>query len=82
MKLPRNLSGEDLASLLRRYGYTVSRQSGSHIRLSSSYTGETHHVTIPRHNSLKVGLLSAILSEAAAYLGIERDDLIQTLFGD
>jgi len=82
VKLPRDLSGENLASLLRRYGYSFSRQSGSHIRLTSSYTGETHYITIPRHASLKVGLLSAILSEVAAYIGVEGDDLIQTLFGD
>lgn len=82
MKLPRDLSGENLASLLRRYGYSFSRQSGSHIRLTSSYTGETHHITILRYASLKVGLLSAILSEVAAYIGVEGDDLIQTLFGD
>ena len=82
MKLPRGLSGEDLASLLRRYGYTVSRQTGSHIRLTSSYKGETHHITIPRHGSLKVGTVSAILSDVATYLGIERDDIIHTLFGN
>ena len=34
MKLPRDLSGQELARLLRRLGYVVSRQKGSHIRLT------------------------------------------------
>jgi predicted RNA binding protein YcfA (HicA-like mRNA interferase family) len=80
VKLPRELSGEALASLLRRYGYGISRQTGSHLRLTSTRSGETHHVTIPRHQSLKVGTLSAILANVAAYLGIDRQDLAKELF--
>jgi predicted RNA binding protein YcfA (HicA-like mRNA interferase family) len=30
MKLPRNLSGEDLAKALERLGYQVTRQTGFH----------------------------------------------------
>ena len=37
MKLPRNLGGEELASLLGKYGYRIIRQTGSHIRLTSIY---------------------------------------------
>ncbi len=51
MKLPRDVSGEELAVLLRRYGYEVTRQTGSHMRLTTMQGGE-HHVTIPRHKSL------------------------------
>jgi predicted RNA binding protein YcfA (HicA-like mRNA interferase family) len=39
VKLPRDLSGEDLAVLLRRYGYQVTRQTGSHLRLTSTLKG-------------------------------------------
>ena len=40
MRLPRNLSGVELASLLaRRYGYVLARQRGSHMRLTSNYLG-------------------------------------------
>ena len=35
MKLPRDLSGPDLVEALARIGYRVSRQTGSHIRLST-----------------------------------------------
>ena len=36
MKLPRDLSGDELAKALARLGYIVDRQTGSHIRLSVS----------------------------------------------
>ena len=80
MRLPRDLSGEQLAVLLRRYGYKVTRQTGSHVRLTTTQEGE-HHVTIPRHGSLRVGTLSAILSDVAEHLGISRQALLEALFG-
>ena len=80
MRLPRNLSGAELASLLaRRYGYVVTRQRGSHMRLTSSYLGYDHHITIPRHDPLKVGTLGSILNDVAHYLGIDLRDLQQEL---
>jgi predicted RNA binding protein YcfA (HicA-like mRNA interferase family) len=36
MKLPRDLDGEELSRLLSIYGYNITRQTGSHIRLSTS----------------------------------------------
>jgi predicted RNA binding protein YcfA (HicA-like mRNA interferase family) len=62
MRLPRDLGGEDLAILLKRYGYEVTRQTGSHLRLTTQQEGE-HHITIPRHAALRVGTLNAILKE-------------------
>jgi predicted RNA binding protein YcfA (HicA-like mRNA interferase family) len=81
MRLPRDLSGDQLAVLLRRYGYEVTRQTGSHMRLTTTREGE-HHVTIPRHDSLRVGTLSAILSDVAEHLGIPRQALLEALFGE
>jgi len=40
MKLPRHLGGEDLAALLGRYGYQMTRQTGSHVRLTSIDKGK------------------------------------------
>lgn len=37
MKLPRDIGGSELASLLGKYGYHVTRQTGSHLRLTSTY---------------------------------------------
>ena len=52
-KLPRDVSGTKLASLLRKYGYEITRQTGSHIRPTSRYTGEEHNITIPAHATKK-----------------------------
>jgi predicted RNA binding protein YcfA (HicA-like mRNA interferase family) len=46
LKVPRDVSGEDLVRSLRRFGYQPTRQSGSHIRLTSKIKGTEHHVTI------------------------------------
>jgi predicted RNA binding protein YcfA (HicA-like mRNA interferase family) len=54
MKLPRDVSGADLGKCLGRLGYAVTRQTGSHLRLTTSEHGQ-HHVTIPNHDPLKVG---------------------------
>ncbi len=80
MKLPRDLSGEGLARLLRKYGYKVTRQSGSHMRLTSSAKETEHHITVPAHDPLKVGTLSGILGEVAAYLRIGKAALAKELF--
>lgn len=80
MRLPRDLSGWALARALERYGYTVTRQTGSHLRLTTQQGGE-HHVTIPAHEHLRVGTLSAILTAVAAHLGRDRTEVVQELFG-
>jgi predicted RNA binding protein YcfA (HicA-like mRNA interferase family) len=81
LKLPRDLSAAELASLLRRYGYEVTRQTGSHLRLTSSAKAGQHHVTIPAHRSLRVGTLSGILVDVALYLEIDKEALTEELFG-
>ena len=80
MKLPRDLSGHELIKLLRRYGYEKMRQVGGHIRLKSTICGHAHHVTVPDHPSLRLGTLSSILSDVAAYLNVERSKLEEELF--
>lgn len=82
MRLPRDISGEELARLLKRYGYQITRQTGSHMRLTSTYRGDEHHITIPRHKSLRVGTLSGILKDIADYLTIDKEVLIRELFGE
>ncbi len=83
MKLPRNLSGKDLIRSLARLGYVVSRQKGSHIRLtrSATYNHPEHHISIPNQDELKVGLLADILDDVAATQGITREALMELLFG-
>jgi predicted RNA binding protein YcfA (HicA-like mRNA interferase family) len=81
LKLPRDVSGEELVRALRHFGYEVTRQTGSHIRVTSKFKGAEHHVTIPAHKQLKVGTLAEILSDVASYLGLPREQPTQQLFG-
>ncbi|MGA2605830.1 MAG: type II toxin-antitoxin system HicA family toxin [Terriglobia bacterium] len=80
MKLPRDVSGEELVRSLRRFGYEITRQTGSHIRVTLNVESGQHHVTIPAHKQVKVGTLAGILSDVAAHLGLTREQLIEQLF--
>ncbi|MDT7690254.1 MAG: hypothetical protein QOE46_3013 [Acidobacteriota bacterium] len=75
MKLPRDVSGDDLMKALRVLGYEVTRQTGSHYRITTTQGGE-HHATIPRHNPLRIGTFAAILDNVAEHFGISRNELI------
>jgi predicted RNA binding protein YcfA (HicA-like mRNA interferase family) len=79
VKLPRDLSGQELVNALARLGYEVSRQTGSHIRLTTQRNGE-HHVTVPAHDPIKIGTLNAILRDVADHASLSREELLEELF--
>lgn len=78
MRLPRDIDGTELAKALSKVGYEVTRQSGSHIRLTLAEAPQ-HHITIPAHQPLKVGTLAAVLAEVAGRLGLDRQGLLDRL---
>jgi predicted RNA binding protein YcfA (HicA-like mRNA interferase family) len=80
MRLPRDISAAELISSLQKIGYAVSRQKGSHIRLTTAVNGQ-HHITIPNHNSIKVGTLSSILNDVAAHFNLSKEEIAEKLFG-
>lgn len=79
MKLPRDISAVDLIKALKVFGYTVTRQAGSHIRVTTTQNGE-HHVTIPNHDPIKIGTLSSILNDVAIHFNISKEEVIKQLF--
>lgn len=79
MRLPRDISGIELTKKLNQYGYRITRQTGSHLRLTTQLNGE-HHIIIPQHKDLRLGTLSAILTDIAEHLGISKDEIIGELF--
>ena len=79
MRLPRDLTGKKFAKIVEVLGYRIERQTGSHIRLTTSKNGE-HHITIPNHSPIKVGTLNAILKDIANHFETTREDLIDQLF--
>ena len=80
MRLPRDVDGKRLAALLRPYGYEITRQTGSHMRLTSRLKGREHHVTIPAHKELSVGTLHSVLREVATYLEMGLGAVLDDLF--
>ncbi len=80
MRLPRDVSGMDLARRLTAYGYRTTRQTGSHIRLTTDSPSQ-HHITVPAHDPVKIGTLAAILTDVAAHARVNIEVVKQTLFG-
>ncbi|MGH9900381.1 MAG: type II toxin-antitoxin system HicA family toxin [Pyrinomonadaceae bacterium] len=78
MKLPRDVSGDALANALKALGYRITRQTGSHMRLTTTQGGE-HHITIPRHAPLRIGTFAAVLDEVASHFGMGRDELLSKI---
>lgn len=65
-KLPV-LSGEELIRALKKAGFQVVRQKGSHVSLQK----ENHKTVVPVHNELAKGTLLGILKQCS----LSRDDL-------
>jgi predicted RNA binding protein YcfA (HicA-like mRNA interferase family) len=78
MKLPRDVSGPELVKALRVLGYDVSRQKGSHVRITTQRNGE-HHEVVPNHHPIKTGTLSCILKSVAAHHRLKVDELVRLL---
>ncbi|MBW4889499.1 type II toxin-antitoxin system HicA family toxin [Mucilaginibacter sp. HMF5004] len=77
MILPKNLSAKELIKVLSKYGYHVSRQKGSHIRLTKTSAKGEHHVTVPNHDPLRLGTLNSIISDVAEHLEISKEDFFK-----
>ena len=78
MRLPRDLDAAGLLKALRPLGYTVTRQTGSHLRITTQQGGE-HHEVIPNHRPIKIGTLQALLKSVAAHQRMSVADLLQRL---
>jgi predicted RNA binding protein YcfA (HicA-like mRNA interferase family) len=79
MRLPRDVSGRQLAQALgKHWGYILTRQRGSHMRYTTQLHGE-HHAAIPDHNPMRLGTLSGILKDIAEHHGLTVEELARKL---
>jgi len=79
MKIPRDIDASVLVRALRILGYESVRQSGSHIRLTTTMGG-THHVTVPNQRPLKTGtLLGGVLKPVASHHKLTVEELLAKL---
>jgi len=78
MRVPRDLSGADLRKALRVLGYEETRQTGSHVRMTTRMRGE-HHVTVPDHKALPAGTIRGILRDVARHSGCTMEEIVSRL---
>lgn len=80
MKVPRDLKGRELVGLLgREFGYTITRQTGSHIRLLTE-SGGRHHLSVPDHAPMKLGTLMGIVGDVALHFRLSKEQVCERLF--
>jgi len=73
-KLPV-VSGEDIIRVLRKFGYEIVRQKGSHVRLRNESQPQRLPVTVPLHKEIARGTLNSILADAS----ISVEELLDSL---
>jgi hypothetical protein len=79
LRIPRDLSGRDLIKCLCwHWDYRFVTQQDSHVRLETS-NPSFQRITVPDHDILKVGTLTAILKSVAAHKDVEIGDILDTL---
>lgn len=79
MRIPKDLNGADLAKRLGQFGYSITRQSGSHMRLTRIDVGREQHLTIPAHKPLRVGTLRQILKDVADHTHQTLENVLEAL---
>lgn len=72
------LSGNNVVKILEKYGFSITRTVGSHVRMTGNKDTLSFHITIPMHKELKKGTLSGILRELEGK--INRDDLEEDFY--
>ena len=79
MKVPRDVDASELITLLKRHGYIIIRQTGSHIRLSKIIDNKEHAITVPNHKPIKIGVLQNIVKDVCNANGLYINGFYQQL---
>lgn len=69
-KIPR-ISSRECVAAMRRIGFVLARQKGSHIVLRRGSSG----CVVPNHKEIRVGTLSGILKQA----GVSLEEFLKNL---
>lgn len=79
MKIPRDLSGEDLVVLLcKNCDYRSVHQEGSHMVFETG-TPTHQRIAVPAHKNPRIGTLNVILRVVACHKGVARQDVLKSL---
>jgi predicted RNA binding protein YcfA (HicA-like mRNA interferase family) len=74
------LSGNDLVSVFRSFGFSVVKQQGSHIKLRRFVEENKQILTVPNHKELDKGTTKAIVQQAQRF--IPENDLRSHFYTD
>jgi predicted RNA binding protein YcfA (HicA-like mRNA interferase family) len=64
----RTLSGQEVVTIFKKLGFSVTSQKGSHIKLKRITETGTQILVIPNHKTLDRGTLLSIYKKALPYL--------------
>ncbi len=79
MKLPSDLSGQNLATVLcRAWGYVKVNQVGSHIILQTQ-APTPHRIAIAAHKALRIDTLNGILKDVANHKDVHMQAILDSL---
>jgi predicted RNA binding protein YcfA (HicA-like mRNA interferase family) len=79
MKLPRDLSGEELVKhLVKHWDYLKIHQVGSHMILQTQHP-TPHRLAVPAHSPLRIGTLNSILSAVSAQKGVSKEAILKSI---
>lgn len=79
MKLPRDLTGEQLIRCLcRDWDYRRTGQAGSHVALET-HTPSHQRIIVPAHECLRIGTLNAILRSVSAHKSVSKAEILRAL---
>lgn len=64
----QDFSGEEIVSVLQKFGYRLDRTRGDHaiLKYTNPDTGEIRTVTVPLHDRIRIGTLQSIASQCGA----------------
>ena len=76
MKIPRDLSGREIAKMLcKHWDYRQVHQEGSHIILQTDIPSH-QRIPVPDHNPVRIGTLNSILRLVATHKGVDKKDVL------
>lgn len=64
----KRLSGKEIIKELESIGFLVTRQKGSHIRLSRFFLNNTQHISIPNHDEIDRGTQKSIIRSLESFI--------------
>lgn len=62
--MPKLYSAREVINALKRAGFKIISQKGSHIKLRGIREGKLHSVIVPNHKEIALGTFSSILTQA------------------